>query len=44
MVAAKGEATEPLPLGNVAGNVNYVPLDHPWITNARDMGTSLGDF
>ncbi|MGC9343773.1 MAG: 6-phosphofructokinase [Bacteroidales bacterium] len=43
MVAAKGEKTESVPLHEVAGKVNYVPKDHPWIVSARDVGTSFGD-
>lgn len=43
MVAAKGEKTEAVALGEVAGKVNYVPKDHPWIISARNVGTSFGD-
>ncbi len=43
MVAARGEGTEPVPLEDVAGNLNLVPLDHTWIQTARDLGTGLGD-
>lgn len=43
MVAARNDTTEPVPLGDVAGKVNYVPSDHPWIMSARDVGTSFGD-
>jgi ATP-dependent phosphofructokinase / diphosphate-dependent phosphofructokinase len=43
MVAARGEGTEPVPLEKVAGKRKTVPLDHPWITSARLVGTSLGD-
>ena len=43
MVAARGEQTEPVPLADVAGKVNYVPKDHPWIVSARNVGTSFGD-
>ncbi len=43
MVAAKGEGTAPVPLEDVAGNLNLVPLDHAWIQTARDVGTGLGD-
>jgi phosphofructokinase-like protein len=43
MVAARGEGAEPVPLGEVAGNRKTVPLDHPWITSAREIGVNLGD-
>ncbi len=43
MVAAKGYQTEAVPLNEVAGKINYVPDDHPWIISARDVGTSFGD-
>lgn len=43
MVAVDGEQTKPVPLGDVAGRINYVPLDHPWIVSARNLETSFGD-
>ena len=43
MVAARGEGTEAMPLEEVAGRKKLVPLDHPWITSARRVGTNLGD-
>ncbi|MEW5769595.1 MAG: ATP-dependent 6-phosphofructokinase [Pseudomonadota bacterium] len=43
MVAARGEATEPVPLQDVAGHVKVVPQDHPWVESARRVGTSFGD-
>lgn len=43
MVAARGDQTKAVPLGDVAGKINYVPEDHPWIISARDVGTSFGD-
>jgi len=43
MVAARGHGTEPVPLEEVAGKRKQVPLDHPWITAARRIGTCLGD-
>ena len=43
MVAARGEATLPVPLEEVAGNKKLVPPDHPWVKTARLVGTSLGD-
>jgi 6-phosphofructokinase 1 len=43
MVAAKGDGTEPVPLEKVAGKRKAVPCDHPWITSAKLVGTTLGD-
>ncbi len=43
MVAARGEGAQPVPLEQVAGKRKEVPLDHPWIAAARDVGTCLGD-
>ena len=43
MVAARGDAAEPVPLEKVVGNLKSVPLDHPWIESARRVGTNLGD-
>jgi 6-phosphofructokinase 1 len=43
MVAVDGEQTKALPLEDVAGKINYVPLDHPWIVSARNLETSFGD-
>ncbi|MEL7673618.1 MAG: ATP-dependent 6-phosphofructokinase [Chloroflexota bacterium] len=43
MVAARGEGAEPVPLDQVAGRRRVVPLDHPWIRSARQIGTSLGN-
>ncbi|OYY92425.1 MAG: 6-phosphofructokinase [Hydrogenophilales bacterium 28-61-23] len=43
MVAARGEATEPVALQAVAGQVKTVPPDHPWVATARGVGTSFGD-
>jgi ATP-dependent phosphofructokinase / diphosphate-dependent phosphofructokinase len=43
MVAARGDGTEPVPLEKVAGKRKTVPLDHPWITSARLVGTCFGD-
>lgn len=42
MVAARGEGAEPVPLEQVAGRRRTVPLDHPWVTSALRVGTSLG--
>ena len=43
MVAARGDEAVAVPLEEVAGNRKVVPVDHPWIQAARDVGTSLGD-
>ena len=43
MVAARGEGTKPVPLEEVVGKRKTVPLDHPWISAARALGTCLGD-
>jgi 6-phosphofructokinase 1 len=43
MVAAKGHATEAVPLKDVAGRTKRVPADHPWLTAARHLGIALGD-
>ena len=43
MVAAHGEAAEPVPLEEVAGHRKTVPPDHPWVISARRIGTNMGD-
>ena len=43
MVAPRGDGAEPVPLGDVVGKRKTVPLDHPWIQSARDIGVCLGD-
>jgi len=43
MVAARGEDAVAVPLEQVAGHKKLVPLDHPWVTSARHVGTSFGD-
>jgi ATP-dependent phosphofructokinase / diphosphate-dependent phosphofructokinase len=43
MVAARGDATEPVPLRDVVGQRRTVSLDHSWIQSARQVGTCLGD-
>ncbi|BHH83737.1 6-phosphofructokinase [Desulforhopalus sp. 52FAK] len=43
MVAVDGEGTKAVPLEQVVGNKKLVPLDHPWIRAARNVGTCLGD-
>lgn len=43
MVALKGGKATPVPLEKVISKRKTVPLDHPWITAARHVGTNLGD-
>jgi 6-phosphofructokinase 1 len=43
MVAARGDGTEPVPVGDVVGKRRTVPLDHSWVQTARDIGVSLGE-
>lgn len=43
MIAVRGEGTEPIPLDQVVGRRSTVPLDHCWVTSARNVGTCLGD-
>jgi 6-phosphofructokinase 1 len=43
MLAVRGEGVEPVPLKDVVGKRKHVPLDHPWVETARNLGVSLGD-
>ena len=43
MIAVKGENTTAIPLEEVVGKRLVVPLDHSWVTSARQVGTCLGD-
>lgn len=43
MVAARGDGTHPVKLEDVAGKIKTVPVDHSWVTSARQVGTCLGD-
>jgi 6-phosphofructokinase 1 len=43
MVAARGDGTAAVPIGDVAGNIKLVPPDHEWVQAARRVGTCLGD-
>lgn len=43
MIGVRGEETIAVPLQDVAGKINYVPKDHPWIITARNLETSFGD-
>jgi 6-phosphofructokinase 1 len=44
MVAARGDGTEPVALEQVVGRRKVVPMDHPWIRAARNVGVCLGDY
>jgi len=43
MIAVRGEGTVAVPLAEVVGRRSTVPLDHSWISSARNVGTCLGD-
>ncbi len=43
MIAVKGETTQAIPLEKIVGQRLVVPLDHSWITAARNVGTCFGD-
>lgn len=43
MVAVKGNETQPVPMEDVAGKINFVPPNHPLVISARNVGTSFGD-
>ena len=43
MIAIQNEAIVPAPLSEAAGKRKTVPLDHPWIESARQVGTNLGE-
>ena len=43
MVATRGDGTEAVPLDAVVDRRKTVPLDHPWVQSARDIGVCLGD-
>jgi ATP-dependent phosphofructokinase / diphosphate-dependent phosphofructokinase len=43
MVAACGDGVRPVPIADVAGKRQGVPLDHPWLASARAVGTCFGD-
>jgi ATP-dependent phosphofructokinase / diphosphate-dependent phosphofructokinase len=42
MVGMRGDRTVPVPLEEVVGIRHVVPLDHPWVTAAQDLGISFG--
>ena len=43
MVAYQNQQAVAVPLEEIAGVKKRVPLDHPWVETARNVGTSLGD-
>jgi len=43
MVAVKNNLTQPVPLEDVVAVRRTVPVDHPWIRSARQVGVCLGD-
>ena len=43
VVASRGDSAVAVPLEDVVGQRNTVPLDHPWIDCARRVGKRLGD-
>ncbi|NLG99869.1 MAG: ATP-dependent 6-phosphofructokinase [Chloroflexi bacterium] len=43
MLSCQNGEIVPVPLEEVVGKKKPVPLDHPWIESARQVGTSLGD-
>lgn len=43
MVAARGSDAVPVPLEEVAGHKKLVPIEHPLVVSARQVGTCFGD-
>jgi 6-phosphofructokinase len=43
MLSVQGGKIVPVPLSENSGAHKPLPLDHPWIESARQVGTSLGD-
>jgi ATP-dependent phosphofructokinase / diphosphate-dependent phosphofructokinase len=43
MIAVRGDDVEPVPLEQVVNKRKTLPLDHPWIETARNLGVCLGD-
>jgi len=43
MVAIRNNECVPVPLEEVAGKRKTVPLDHPWLLTARNLGVGLGE-
>lgn len=44
MVAVDGNTTKAVPLEEVVGKKKLVPIDHPWVQSARNVGTCMGDL
>jgi len=43
MIGVQGVKVAPVDLGKIAGERKTVPLDHHWVSAARDTGIELGD-
>ena len=43
MIATEDGAVKSVPLEDVVGKRKVVPIDHPWVSSARLVGTCLGD-
>jgi len=43
MIASRNGGAVPVPIEEVAGYRRTVPLDHPWLHAARELGVCLGD-
>ncbi len=43
MLGIQGGSIVPVPIDQVTGHHKRIPLDHPWIKSAREVGTNLGD-
>jgi 6-phosphofructokinase 1 len=43
MIAIHGDSLEMIPFEEIVKETKLVPMDHPWITGARFVGTVLGD-
>jgi 6-phosphofructokinase len=43
MVAACGNRVEPIPISKVVNKRKYIPISHPWLESARQVGTCLGN-
>jgi 6-phosphofructokinase len=43
MIAVDGDSSKTVPLHEVVGKRRLVPIDHPWVISARNVGTCLGD-
>lgn len=44
MIASRSLHPVPVPLKDVAGKKKYVPVDHPLVESARQLGTCFGDI